>query len=147
MRLSTKARYAVRAMIDLALHSTEGTVTRDEIAERQGISPLYLSHILLRLGKADLVVSSKGPGGGYQLARRPADILIGDVVRGVGEPLDLVACVARGRANCQRIDACAAHLLWKRLSEVVRDTLDSVTLEELTEQARECAALAGDGPE
>lgn len=132
-------------MIDLALSGNEGTVTRDEIAERQSISPLYLSHILLKLGKADLVVSTKGPGGGYQLARQPSDILIGDIVRAVGEPLDLVACVAKGRSGCQRIDTCAAHLLWARLSGVVKDTLDSVTLQDLTQQAREFAALTGDG--
>ena len=131
--------------VDLALHGTEGTVTRDEIAERQAISPLYLSHILLKLGKADLVVSTKGPGGGYQLAKHPSEILVGDVVRAVGEPLDLVACVAPGGSNCPRVETCAAHLLWVRLSKTVRETLDSVTLEELTQQAREVAALAG-GP-
>ena len=147
MRLSTKARYAVRAMLDLALYGDEGTVTRDEIAERQDISALYLSHILLKLGKAELVVSTKGPGGGYQLAKDPSDILIGDVVRAVGEPLDLVACVEKGRSSCQRVDTCAAHLLWTRLSKVVCDTLDSVTLQDLTEQARECAALSGESVE
>lgn len=137
MRLSTKARYAVRAMIDLAQHGDDGTVTRDEIAERQAISPLYLSHILLRLGKADLVSSTKGPGGGYQLARPPANIRIGDIVRAVGEPLDLVACVDEERNTCPRVDRCAAHGLWARLSGVVSDTLDAVTLQELANQAAE----------
>ena len=135
MRLSTKARYAVRAMIDLAQHSGEGAVTRDEIAERQAISPLYLSHILLQLGKAELVVSTKGPGGGYQLARVPADIRVGDIVRAVGEPLDLIACAAGGRSACTRSEECAAQALWRRLSGVIQDTLDSVALQELTDEA------------
>lgn len=134
MRLSTKARYAVRAMIDLALHGDEGTVTRDEIAERQSISPLYLSHILLRLGKAELVVSTKGPGGGYQLARVPAEIRLGDIVRAVGESLDLVPCMDQRRSTCFRSEHCAAQSLWRQLSQVVQDTLDAVTLQEMAEQ-------------
>lgn len=142
MRLSTKARYAVRAMIDLAQHGDEGTVTRDEIAERQAISPLYLSHILLRLGKAELVVSTKGPGGGYQLARIPADIRVGDIVRAVGEPLDLVPCVDRDRSTCPRAEQCAAQSLWQRLSGVIQDTLDSVTLQEMTDEATQLAGPA-----
>ena len=142
MRLSTKARYAVRAMIDLAQHGDEGTVTRDEIAERQAISPLYLSHILLKLGRSELVVSTKGPGGGYQLAHSPGDIRLGDIVRAVGEPLDLVACVDLGRNSCDRADTCAANRLWQRLSTVVQQTLDSVTLAEITEEACLMAATA-----
>jgi len=134
MRLSTKARYAVRAMIDLAQHSQEGTVTRDEIADRQSISPLYLSHILLRLGKADLVVSTKGPGGGYQLAREAGAIRVGDIVRAVGEPLDLVPCVHKQRSTCGRSEKCASQWLWRQLSGVIESTLDAVTLQELTDR-------------
>jgi len=140
MRLSTKARYAVRAMIDMTLNANGGAVTRDKIAERQEISPLYLSHILLRLGKAGLVVSSKGPGGGYYLAKSPEAITAGDIVRAVGEPTQLVACTSRETAGCHRLDTCAAHLLWKRLATVVRDTLDAVTLAELCQDARRLMA-------
>ena len=114
MRLSTKARYAVRAMIDLSLHSGDDTVTRDEIAKREEISPLYLSHILLRLGKAGLVVSSKGPGGGYRLAKSAEEITAAEIVQAVGEPTQLVACTAREMAKCRRVDTCAAHVLWTR---------------------------------
>jgi len=142
MRLSTKARYAVRAMVDLAQHDGAGTVTRDEIAERQAISPLYLSHILLKLGKAELVSSVKGPGGGYQLSRPAGEIRIGDIVRAVGEPLDLVGCVDAEHSTCARVDRCAAHDLWVQLSQVVSDTLDSVTLLQLTERENELARVA-----
>jgi len=129
-------------MIDLAQNSQEGTVTRDEIAERQSISPLYLSHILLRLGKADLVVSTKGPGGGYQLARIPTTIRVGDIVRAVGEPLDLVPCVQAERSTCGRSEKCAAQWLWRQLSEVIQDTLDAVTLQELTERENDLSGRA-----
>ncbi|MHB0874873.1 MAG: RrF2 family transcriptional regulator [Anaerolineae bacterium] len=137
MRLSTKARYAVRAMIDLSLNSADGTVTRDEIAERQEISPLYLSHILLRLARAGLIGSAKGPGGGYYLGKDPADIRVGDIVRAVGEPMELVSCTPNAPSRCQRIDICAAHTLWVRLSEAVNSTMDSVTLAELCSEARQ----------
>ena len=137
MRLSTKARYAVRAMIDLSLYSDEGTVTRDEIADRQEISPLYLSHILLRLARAGLIGSAKGPGGGYYLGKDPAGIRVGDIVRAVGEPMELVSCVSNATVRCQRMDICAAHSLWVRLSDAVNTTMDSVTLAELCADARE----------
>ena len=137
MRLSTKARYAVRAMIDLALNCEGGTVTRDEIAERQDISPLYLSHILLRLARAGLLGSAKGPGGGYYLGKDPASIHIGEIVRAVGEPMELVSCTADSAVRCQRMDICAAHSLWVRLAAAVNATMDSVTLAELCADARE----------
>lgn len=141
MRLSTKARYAVRAMIDLALNSEGNTVTRDEIAARQGISPLYLSHILLSLGKAELIESSKGPGGGYYLEKQPEDIIVGDIIRAVGEPLELVGCTVKDRANCKRVDTCAAHVLWLRMAEAVRDTVDGVTLADLCNEALRLTAV------
>jgi Rrf2 family transcriptional regulator, iron-sulfur cluster assembly transcription factor len=137
MRLSTKARYAVRAMIDLSLNCSEGTVTRDEIADRQEISPLYLSHILLRLARAGLIGSAKGPGGGYYLGKDPSEIRVGDIVRAVGEPMELVSCIPNATVRCQRTDICAAHGLWTRLSEAVNTTMDSVTLAELCSEARE----------
>lgn len=147
MRLSTKARYAMRAMIDLAVNGHSGTVTRDEIAGRQAISPLYLSHILLRLAKAGLVGSAKGPGGGYYLLRNPAEIRAGDIVRAVGEPTDLVPCTVRDGAHCRRVDACAAHILWQRLADAMRDTLDSVTLADLCADAHRVLQGTTEEPE
>jgi|YNPNPStandDraft_1061719.scaffolds.fasta_scaffold94646_2 Rrf2 family protein len=141
MRLTTRTRYAVRSMIDIALAQADRPITRDEIAERQEISPLYLSHILLRLGKAGLISSAKGPGGGYRLLRSPEEIRIADIVRAVGEPIDLVWCTGRERKRqCERIDTCAAHLLWVRLAECVRQTLESVTLAQLCDEAKRLMA-------
>jgi Rrf2 family transcriptional regulator, iron-sulfur cluster assembly transcription factor len=144
MRLSTKARYAVRAMIDLSLNCGAGTVTRDEIASRQDISPLYLSHILLRLARAGLVGSAKGPGGGYFLTHQTDEIRVGDIVRAVGEPTDLVACTREETAHCRRVDTCAAHTLWVRLARAVNDTLDAVTLADLCQEARDRLLAAAD---
>jgi len=136
MRLSTKARYAVRAMIDLAVNqSGDDASTRDEIAARQEISPLYLSHILLRLARSGLIISAKGPGGGYRLGKGPAEITAGDIVRAVGEPVALVPCTHRTAAGCQRADQCAARALWLRLAKSMGDTLDGTTLADLHEDA------------
>jgi Rrf2 family transcriptional regulator, iron-sulfur cluster assembly transcription factor len=141
MRLSTRARYAVRAMIDLAANSAGGSVTRSEIAERQEISPLYLSHILLRLSKAGLVASAKGPGGGYLLAR-PADrISVGEIVSAAGEPTAPTRCVSKPSRTCEAgscnlMDTCATHLLWQRLANTINDTLGSVSLADLCADAR-----------
>ena len=136
MRLSTKARYAVRAMIDLAVNGGEkGASTRDEIAARQEISPLYLSHILLRLARGGLVISAKGPGGGYHLGKSPAEIRVSDIVHAVGEPITIVPCTEANNRGCRRADQCAARLLWQRVAKAVGDTLDSVTLADLCDEA------------
>jgi len=134
MQLSTRARYAVRAMMDLALNGEEGqAVTRDQIAKRQNLSPLYLSHLLLRLSKSGLIRSAKGPGGGYYLAKDASDISVGDIVRAVGESLSLVSCVA-DEESCEAARTCAAHKLWERLAEIVNETLDSLTLADMVEE-------------
>jgi Rrf2 family protein len=136
MRLSTKARYAVRAMIDLAVNGGEsGASTRDEIAARQEISPLYLSHILLRLARTGLVISAKGPGGGYHLGKSPAEIRVSDIVHAVGEPISIVPCTDANSPGCRRADQCAARLLWQKVAKAVGDTLESVTLAQLCDEA------------
>ena len=138
MRLSTKARYAVRSMVDLALHVNQGPVTREEIALRQEISAHYLARLFTKLVKARLISSVKGPGGGYLLAQSAAAITAGDIIRAVEEPLAPVYCVnAEVGKTCHRVDGCATHLLWKRLGERIAELLDSVTLEELREQAQQ----------
>jgi len=136
MRLSTRGRYAVRAMIDLALHTEQGPATREEIAARQEISADYLSHLLAKLVKAGLVNSVKGPGGGYLLAQNAAAITVGDIVRAVEEPLAPVSCVnAEVEEVCPRANECVAHLFWEKLRDKITELLDSVTLEELCSQA------------
>ena len=140
MRLSTRGRYAVRAMVDLALHEDQGPVPRRDIAERQEISAHYIEQLFVRLRKAGLIESVKGPGGGYILAHSAERIKAGDIIRTVEGPIALARCVALQReAACPRIDNCVTHLLWKRLSERVAEVLDSVTLKDLCDQAHELA--------
>lgn len=143
MRLSTRGRYAVRAMIDLALHTDQGPATREEIAARQEISTDYLSHLLAKLVKAGVVRSVKGPGGGYLLAKSAAAITVGEIIRAVEEPLAPVSCVNAEVAEvCPRADGCVAHLLWERLRDKIAELLDSITLEELCSQAKELCSQA-----
>ncbi|MBL7065697.1 MAG: Rrf2 family transcriptional regulator [Anaerolineae bacterium] len=138
MRISTRGRYALRAMVDLALHADEGTVLRQDIAARQEISADYVAQLFRRLRAAGLVKGVKGPGGGYRLARDAATISAGDVVRAVEGPVALVHCIVPGdEPSCNRVDRCATRLLWKRLSEAMTEFLDSVTLKDLCDEARQ----------
>ena len=138
MRLSTRGRYALRAMIDLALHADEGPVLRRDIAERQEISAHYIVQLFVKLRRAGLIESVRGPGGGYILAQSADQIRAGDIIRTVEGPIALVHCVApQQETACHRVDNCVTHLLWKRLSDKVAEVLDSVTLKDLCDQARE----------
>jgi len=142
MRLSTMGRYALRAMIDLALHADEGPVPRNDIAERQEISVHYIAQLFVKLRKAGLVESVRGPGGGYILAKSADQIRAGDIIRTVEGPIALVHCVVpqQPEATCHRVDSCVTHLLWQKLSDKVAEVLDSVTLKELCDQALELKA-------
>jgi Rrf2 family protein len=132
VRLSTVGRYALRAMVDLALHGDQGPVLRKDVAERQEVSEQYLAQLFLRLKRAGLVESVRGPGGGYVLSRRADEISAGDVLRAVEESLEPVFCVEDGQgATCQRADGCPTHWLWDRLGTAITQVLDSVTLAEL----------------
>jgi len=125
-------------MVDLALHADGGPVLRRDIAARQEVSADYVAQLFRRLRVAGLVDGVKGPGGGYQLARDAATISAGDVVRAVEGPVAVVHCtVSSSEPSCNRVDRCATRLLWKRLSEAVTEFLDSVTLKDLCEEARE----------
>jgi Rrf2 family protein len=143
MRISTRGRYALRAMLDLAQHGDNGPVSRQDISERQEISADYLAQLFTRLQAAGLVEGMKGPGGGYRLIRDPARIRAGDVVRAVEGPVAVVSCILpcpdEGPA-CTRVDRCVTHLLWKRVSEAVTEVLDSVTLRDLADEAVQLAA-------
>lgn len=144
MRLSTRGRYALRAMIDLALHADEGPVLRSDIAERQEVSAHYIEQLFVKLRKAGLIESIKGPGGGYILAQSADQIRAGDIIRTVEGPIALVHCVApQQETACHRVDGCVTHLLWKRLSDKVTEVLDSVTLKDLCDQARELEEALG----
>jgi Rrf2 family iron-sulfur cluster assembly transcriptional regulator len=126
-------------MVDLALHEREGTISRRDIAQRQGISSAYLAQLFARLRDAGLVQSVMGPGGGYRLGRHASQISAGDVLRAVEEPLNPAACV-EGEV-CDRVDCCPTYPLWERIGRAVVEVLDAATLEALTaESSRQRAA-------
>jgi Rrf2 family iron-sulfur cluster assembly transcriptional regulator len=126
MRLSTKGRYAVTAMLDLAIHHAEGSVTLSDISEAQGISLSYLEQLFARLRKAGLVEGIRGPGGGYQLSREPADISVAEIIDAIGEGIDVTLC--GGRTDCQEGERCLTHELWQQLGSKIHEFLESVTL-------------------
>lgn len=135
MRLSTRARYAVRAMVDLALHSCQGPVSRADIVERQGISADYIAHLFARLQEAGLVRSTRGRAGGYVLGRDPAQICVGEIIRLVEGPVALTDCTAPGGdRSCPRAGYCITRRLWLKASEAIADAFDGVTLADLCAQ-------------
>ena len=135
MRLTTKGRFAVTAMIDLALNSGDGPVTLAAISERQKISLSYLEQLFGRLRRYGLVESVRGPGGGYCLARQDADITIADVVRAVDEMLDATQC--GGLQNCRQAQRCMTHELWSTLNDRIYEFLSSVTLADEVKKQRQ----------
>ncbi len=129
MRLTTKGRYAVTALLDLALHSHDGPVSLADISQRQGISLSYLEQLFAKLRRNDLVTSVRGPGGGYRLGRDAAEISVAQVVDAVNESLDTTRCNKRG--DCQNGDKCLTHDLWSDLSDRIHEFLSGITLAEL----------------
>ncbi len=129
MRLTTKGRFAVTAMVDLAMRQTRGPVTLAAISERQHISLSYLEQLFGRLRRARLVSSVRGPGGGYNLAQPAQSVSVADIIVAVDEPLDATQC--GGKENCHDDRRCMTHDLWARLNEKMHDYLASVTLADL----------------
>ena len=129
MRLTTKGRYAVTAMLDLAYHGEKNPVTLTDIAKRQEISLSYLEQLFARLRRSGMVEGVRGPGGGYQLCRGAAAISIAEIIAAVDETIDSTRC--GGEANCQNSQPCLTHDLWMGLSEQIRQYLDSITLEDV----------------
>lgn len=135
MRLTTKGRFAVTAMIDLALHDDGGPVTLAGISERQKISLSYLEQLFGKLRRCELVESVRGPGGGYRVARSLGDISVAQIIQAVDEPMDATQC--RGLANCHEDQQCMTHELWSNLNQCIQDYLVKVTLASLVETQRE----------
>ena len=135
MRLTTKGRYAVTAMLDLVLHSQNTPVTLTEIATRQTISLSYLEQLFSRLRKADLVKGVRGPGVGYRIRQTPELISIASIIEAVNEPIDSTKC--GGEENCQHDSICLTHDLWAGLSEHIQDYLSQITLADLIAQRDE----------
>ena len=132
MRLTTKGRYAVTAMLDLAIHQGVGPIALADIAQRQGISLSYLEQLFSRLRKRTLVSSVRGPGGGYNLSRDAGDIFIAEVISAVDENVDTTRC--GGAHNCKENGPCLTHDLWQDLSERIYDYLNQISLRDLVER-------------
>jgi len=129
MRLTTKGRYAVTAMLDLALHAQKGPVSLSDISERQSISVSYLEQLFAKLRKGSLVSSVRGPGGGYQLAHDAGAIFVADIIDAVDESVDATRC--GGQGDCQKGVTCLTHELWSDLSEQIHHFLANISLQEL----------------
>ena len=134
MKLTSKGRYAVTAMIDIALNQDAGPITLALISQRQDISLSYLEQLFAKLKKAGLVKRARGPGGGYRLGRGATAISISDIIHAVDEKLDARKC--EGRANCQGGTQCLSHELWSDLSEMIDQFLGRVTLQTLLDKRR-----------
>jgi len=132
MKLTSKGRYAVTAMLDVSLHSQQGPVSLADISERQEISLSYLEQLFSRLRREKLVESVRGPGGGYKLGRNAKNISVGAVIRAVDESTDATRC--QGQSDCQGGERCLTHNLWTGLSERISDFLNGITLAELMDE-------------
>lgn len=132
MRLTTKGRYAVTAMLDLALHYQNGPITLSDISRRQGISLSYLEQLFARLRRKGLVDSARGPGGGYRLSRAATEICVADVITAVDERVDAMKC--DGKGNCKEDGECLTHELWCELSRQIHAFLSNISLGQLVEQ-------------
>lgn len=132
MKLTSKGRYAVTAMIDIALNQDKGAITLSLISERQGISLSYLEQLFSKLKKSGLVSSARGPGGGYRLSRAATEISISQIIAAVDETVDARKC--GGKANCQGGDECLSHELWTELSATIDSFLKSITLQDVVDK-------------
>lgn len=132
MRLTTKGRYAVTAMLDLALHGQQGPVSLAEISGRQTISLSYLEQLFARLRRRELVSSVRGPGGGYRLGRESEAIYVAQIIDAVDEAVDATGC--GGKADCQQGEVCLTHHLWQDLSDQIHGFLSQISLATLVER-------------
>ena len=131
MNVTSKGRYALRVMMDLAQHPEDGFISLKTVAERQDISMKYLEMIVQQLKRAELVESSRGKEGGYRLCRSPAEYSVGEILRCLEDNLAPVACIRDGGINCDRAAACRTVPMWQELDEITNRYLDSVTLLDL----------------
>ncbi|MBL6688310.1 MAG: Rrf2 family transcriptional regulator [Pseudomonadales bacterium] len=133
MKLTAKGRYAVTAMVDLAVYQDRGPIPLSEIAERQSISLAYLEQLFAKLKRSRLVESVRGPGGGYCLSRDSKEIFVADIVGSVDETVDATRCAGKG--DCQGGEMCLTHELWTDLSDQIHNFLKGVDLASLVEKA------------
>jgi Rrf2 family transcriptional regulator, iron-sulfur cluster assembly transcription factor len=138
MKLSTKGRYGLRAVLDLAVHAEEETVALSQIAERQGISMNYLEQLIAKLKKAGIVNGIRGAQGGYMLAIPAEELSVGAILRALEGDLNPVDCseVNQGEASCSSSDSCVTKYVWKRISDSINEAVDSIMLSELVAESR-----------
>ena len=138
MRLSTKSRYGVRAIFDIAYHSGGLPTQIKEISKRQEITPRYLEQIFQKLKRAGIVKSIRGPKGGYYLARKPEKIMVSDIIRAMDESIEPVFCArpAKGRKKCRREEACVAQMIWREAGQRLSAFFDSITIERMCKMAK-----------
>jgi Rrf2 family protein len=135
MKLSTKGRYGLRALVDLAQNSQNEAASTGSIAQRQGISERYLEQLMAKLKRAGIITGIRGAQGGYVLARRAEDITIGDVLRSLEGDLNAVDCpAAMDSGECNGSEQCAAKLVWKKINDVINQTVNSIRLSDLLQQ-------------
>ena len=135
MKISTKGRYGLRAILDLAVYQDAGAVSIQSIADRQNISESYLEQLLAKLKKAGLVVSTRGASGGYRLAKDAGQISVGDVLRALEGSLDAVACPGLdGDGGCDTMDICVTKYVWKRINDSINRTVDEIMLDQLVKE-------------
>lgn len=132
MKLTSKGRYAVTAMLDIALNQSKGPITLAMISERQAISLSYLEQIFAKLKKSELVLSARGPGGGYRLSRGAEAISVAEIINAVNEDLEPRKC--HGKSNCQGGTQCLSHELWSDLSGMIQQFLEDVSLQQVIDQ-------------
>lgn len=136
MKLSTKGKYGLRALIDLAVYSEEEAVSIQSIATRQNISNSYLEQLVAKLKKAGLVVSTRGAGGGYRLAKPAGEISVGDILRALEGNLDAVTCAGNMQGGCESADLCVTKYVWQKINESITKTVDTMMLDQLVEESR-----------
>jgi Rrf2 family protein len=140
MKISTKGRYALRMLIDLAEHQNDGFIALKDIAERQGISKKYLEQIIPVLNRSDVLNANRGYQGGYKLAKSPDKYTVGAILRLTEGSIAPVACLDHEPVDCPRREYCITLPLWKGLNKVITDYLDSVTLQDLLDNQKDMVA-------
>ena len=133
MKISTRGRYALRLMLELAIYNTGNPISVRDIASRQHISDKYLEQIISALNKAGYVRSIRGPQGGYLLNKKPEEYTVGMILRLTEGDLFPVACVSEGGLNCDQKDCCVTTRVWKELNEAINGVVDRITLADLVE--------------
>lgn len=131
MKISTKGRYAIRVMVDLAEHNTDSFITLMDIAERQGISEKYLESIVSVLSKNDILISMRGKGGGYKLARQPGEYTVGEILRVTEGSFAPVACLEKKPNRCVNATGCKTLKMWEGFEKVINEYFDNITIEDL----------------